>query len=161
MKNNEGWNKITKLVSKWVNVLQGDKTHLWVILVTRLKKRITSPFLGLNHWWIGYGTESHPLRRPVGGGRLPGTALGWGSPVTNDSDASVYIGLASFRVRCSLPVDWSDGLLALSPSSLTWTTGVHVSSHALSFCYIHWDEIDHFKPFWCLKASNGFPLLSK
>ena len=39
MKNNEGWNKITKLVSKWVNVLQGDKTHLCVILVTRLKKK--------------------------------------------------------------------------------------------------------------------------
>ena len=108
MKNNEGWNKITKLVSKWVNVLQGDKTHLWVILVTRLKKRITSPFLGLNHWWIGYGTESHPLRRPVWR-QAARRCFRLGSPVTNDSDASVCIGLASFRVRCSLPVDWSDG----------------------------------------------------
>lgn len=48
-----------------------------------------------------------------------------------------------------------------APSSLTWTTGVPVSSHALSFYYTHWDEIDHFKPFQCLNASNGSPLLSE
>ena len=95
------------------------KLTFGVILVTSLKKRkkslVPSWFsvilrkMGPNHWWIGYGTESHPLWSPMGGGRLPGSALGWGSPVTKESDASVSIGSASFRVRCSLPVDWSDG----------------------------------------------------
>ena len=46
MKNNEGWNKISKLVSKWVNVLQGGKTHLWSYFSDQIKKKNHLSLLG-------------------------------------------------------------------------------------------------------------------